>query len=520
MKILKYKKDLQHDIELKIMNTYEISKSSQEIVYSDLECDFTNFTTEDLPEKYQEVEIIDISDGVETIKYFGYIDSYMFDEMRESDKFRPINITLLSPMKMATLRTFIAVGTYTLKDLLENILLSPLLYDGFTLEELNISDRTLIVNYLSETVEYALNDLSGRYNFWWFIDEGKKIYIKDISQMLNSDPKYIYDSTHKIKNLQYIKPKIMSDNYANLINFTNVRVYDNSNWQYIDGEIIANTNGLLNQQISTLKKDGVINFNYPIDIKKENIQKAGESNELKNIYYALLMSGTYSDDSTFSLYIRYNVETNSYEMTENIGFDGNEDTSKEFLLTRDPFFNNLITGFKYNNENKNVKEINLIVSDSILVWNVNRFYNDKAINQKKGIINNTGIVELTIDMNEQWKTRQELQEMGISYMNKNSLKLDGEIELKVDGENLFKIGDIIKINKMLFNDKYIVTKIRESFKNGVIEYFITCKNSNITDNYIDLFRSATKQQKEEKVYQINISHYVEEGIKETFEVVK
>jgi hypothetical protein len=97
--------------------------------------------------------------------------------------------------------------------------------------------------------------------------------------------------------------------------------------------------------------------------------------------------------------------------------------------------------------------------------------------------------------------------------------LDGEIQLKLDN-NLFKIGDILKINKMLFNSKYIITQIRENFHNGVIEYFITCKNSNITDNYIDLFRSQTSQQNDEKIYQINISHYNEEGIKETFEVVK
>jgi hypothetical protein len=207
-------------------------------------------------------------------------------------------------------------------------------------------------------------------------------------------------------------------------------------------------------------------------------------------------------------------------MSDNLGFDGEENTTgKDFLLIRDSMFNNLIVGFKYNNESKNLTSITLIMSDSALIWNINKFYNDKAINEKKGIINDTGIVELTIDMNEQWKTRQELQEIGVSYMNKNSLKLDGEIQLKLD-KNLFKIGDILKINKMLFNSKYIVTQIRENFSNGTIQYFVTCKNSNITDNYIDLFRSGTSQQNEEKTYQINISHYNEEGIKETFEVVK
>jgi hypothetical protein len=519
MKILRYKKDNQKYIELRILNTYDITKSSQEIVYSDLTCDFTGYNVDDLPEKYQEVQLIERNSGYDEIKYFGYIDSYNFNEMREIDKFMEINITLLSPMKIATLRTFVAVGTYQLKNLL-NLILTPLIHDGFAIEEMDITNRSLTVNYLAETIEYGLNDLSNKYNFWWFIDENKKIYIKDIDKMLSSDPKYIYDDTHKLNGLEYLKPTIISDNYANVINFKNVRIYENSSWEYSDGQVVENINGLINEQISTLKKDGQIDFKFPVDIKKENIKKAGQSYKKINNYFAIRVFGTYTDNTTFGFYIRYNVENDNYVISSNIGFDGDENTTgKDFLLIRDAMFNNLIIGFKYNNENKNIAKIDSIKSDSILVWNVNKFYNDKAINEKKGIINNTGIVELTINMNEQWKTRQELQEIGISYMNKNSLKLDGEIQLKLDN-NLFKIGDILKINKMLFNSKYIITQIRENFHNGVIEYFITCKNSNITDNYIDLFRSATSQQNDEKIYQINISHYNEEGIKETFEVVK
>jgi hypothetical protein len=515
VKILRYKNDNGQSTELKIMNTYEITKSSQEITYSDLTCDFTGYNVDDLPEKYQEVQLIERNNGYDEIKYFGYIDSYSFNEMREVDKFMEINITLLSPMKITTLRTFIAVGTYQLKNLL-NVILTPLIHDGFSIKEIDITNRNLTVNYLSETIEYGLNDLSNKYNFWWFIDENKKIYIKDIDKMLSSDPKYIYDDTHKLKGLEYLKPTIMSDNYANVINFKNVRIYEYSNWEYGFSDI----NGLINTQISTLKKDGQIDFNYPVDIKKENILKAGESYMKKDTYYGIRVFGTYSNNTNFEFYVKYDVENNNYIMSDNLGFDGEENTTgKDFLLIRDSMFNNLIVGFKYNNESKNLTSITLIMSDSALIWNINKFYNDKAINEKKGIINDTGIVELTIDMNEQWKTRQELQEIGVSYMNKNSLKLDGEIQLKLD-KNLFKIGDILKINKMLFNSKYIVTQIRENFSNGTIQYFVTCKNSNITDNYIDLFRSGTSQQNEEKTYQINISHYNEEGIKETFEVVK
>lgn len=519
MLLVKYINNKKENVELKIMDTYEITKSSQELTYSDLTCDFTNYGVDDLPEKYQEVKVVDRINNYDNIKYFGYIDSYSFGEMRETDNYTDINLTLLSPVKLTTLRTFIALGTYQLIDLLQNIILAPLINDGFTIKEINITDRTLTTNYLSETIEYGLSDLSNKYNFWWFIDENKNIYIKDIETMLNNEPKYIYDDTHVIKGLQYLKPTIMSDNYANVINFKNVRIYEYSDWEYSNGQVSTNINGLLNGQISTLKKDGQIIFNYPVDIKKENIQKSGESYSKKNIYYGIRVFGTYSNNTTFEFYVKYDVENNLYSMSSNLGFDGNEETTKEFLLIRDSFFSNLITGFKYNSDTKNITSLSIVMSDSALVWNINKFYNDKAINEKKGIINDTGIVELIINMNEQWKTRQELQEIGISYMNKNSLKLDGSIEIKTD-EDILTVGDIIKINKMLFNSKYIVTKVRESYNNGSMDYYITCKDSNITDNYIDLFRSSTTQEAEEKNYQINISHYNEEGIKETFEVVK
>ena len=204
MKKIRYKKNSNKNeyVELNIFDTYNITKSSQEVVFSDIKCDFTNHTSNDLPEKYQEVEIISDKNGIKTTEYFGYIDSYSFKEMREIDKFTTINMTLLSPMKISTLRTFIAIGTYSLKNLIQNIIILPLINDGFTLKEINISNRTVSVNYLSETIEYGLNDLSNKYNFWWFIDENKNIYIKDIDQMLNNDPKFIYDNTHKISGLQ------------------------------------------------------------------------------------------------------------------------------------------------------------------------------------------------------------------------------------------------------------------------------------------------------------------------------
>lgn len=515
------------EITLDVYDGYEITKSSQEVSFSDLTCDFTNRTIEELPEKYQESKLVEIDGfGNEKVLFFGYIESYDLGEMRETDVETNLNITLLSPMKLTTLRTATAVGTYQLKDLLQNIILAPLLEDGFTLAELELTDRQITVNYLVETIEYCMNNLSNKFNFWWFIDEKKVIYIKDIEQMLKDPPSYHYDETHSIKGLQYIKPSLSSEDYANVVNFKNVRIYEYSRLTFQGSTITESHNPIIDKQITTIKKDEQIDFNFPIDIKKENVIKSGNSNLGEPVqeqvmygdfyYYAIKLEGTYSDNATFTAYIRYNDTQNTFEFSSNIGF---EEEGKDFSLIRDNFFKNLVIGIKYRREDKNIKSIQSIKSDSALLWNINKLYNDSEIVKKKGKVSNTGIVELTVDMNESWKTIQELRDIGVSYMNKNSLKLDGTIEM-LTNHKLFEIGKTIQTSKLpLIQGCYIITEIREIYSNQEEEYYITAKNSNMLNNYIDVFRKEAKQESEDKNYKLYITHYEEDFMYERFEVI-
>ena len=444
--------------------------------------------------------------------------------MRETDIETDINITLLSPMKMATLRTTTAGGTYQLKDLIENTILLSLIDDGFTVGDFEIKDKQITVNYLVETIEYCLNNLSNKFNFWWFIDKYKVIHIKDISNMFKNNSDYIYDDTHRIGGLQYIKPTIHSDDYANVVNFKNVRIYEYSRVNFSNSAM--NHNPLIDKQIAVLKKDGQVDFNYPVDINEKNIIKSGKSNlgeaqwdEVEGgdrYYYGIKVQGSYSDNSTFKFYIRYNATKKIFETSTNLGF---ENDGKEFTLIKDSFFSNLVTGFKYNGESKSIKSIELMNSDSVLIWNVNKLYNDKAITEKKGKISSTGIVETTLDMNESWKTIQELRDIGISYMDKNSLKLNGTIELCTDKE-IFEIGKIIDIDKFLITGKYIITEIREVYSNNDMNYYIIAKNSNMLNNFIDIFRGEATQESENKTYKMYVTHYEEENIYERHEVVQ
>ena len=104
-------------------------------------------------------------------------------------------------------------------------------------------------------------------------------------------------------------------------------------------------------------------------------------------------------------------------------------------------------------------------------------------------------------------------------MDKNSLKLNGTIELCTDKE-IFEIGKIIDIDKFLITGKYIITEIREVYSNNDMNYYIIAKNSNMLNNFIDVFRGEATQENEDKIYKMYVTHYEEENIYERYEVVQ
>ena len=502
------------ELELEMQDGFEIDKSSHEVAYSDIICNW-NQPMSNVPQKYQEVQII--NKDTNKVESFGFVESYNFGQMRETDVETDIHISLLSPMKIATLRTVIAKGTYQLIDLLQNIILAPLVYDGFVIKEIDIPNHQVTVNYTIETIEFCLNNLSTKFNFWWYIDEQKGIYIKDINMLINSEPRYIYDDDNMIPGLQYIKPTTSSNDYANVVNFKNVRTYQRSAFDYAEGHLVEYKLPLIKERVRSLKTNEMLTFQYPVDIKKENLIKSAKSlgyNE-PNGLFALMFMVEYNDGTFEEAKIWINYSGN-YEITSNISFD-DDNQQKTFSMIRDPFFSNLITGFYYNGT-KTIVEIYHIISQSALIWNVNKFYNDAGIQALKGKISDTGIVETTVDMNESWKTIQELTEIAKTYLNKVSLQYADELELKTDSD-IFHIGDVIYVNKFSINSNYVITDISEIASKNDIDYIVKCKNANVFQNFLDVFRTETRPEADERTYEIYVTHYSNEGIEQNVEVV-
>lgn len=503
-----------------MLENFDFEKSSREVKYSNVKIDFTGLTTSDLPKKYQECQIVDGN----KVLFTGYADSYSISEMKlEDDSFRSLEIVLLSPMAMATVRTVILKGTYDTKELIRQVL-APLIVDGFTIEELNIDKSQITVNFVLKSIEDCMNKISNAKNIWWYIDENKKIYINDINYQFSKEKVLVYDNKAP-KGLIKIEPTIDIADYCNVVNIKNVRVYSSS---FYYGDIVYEP--LLDTTIK-IKEGNEITFNYPIDIKVQNIKKSYEDQASSLSRYSSVISenalpviyfkGT-TNNGIKEFYITLGINDNTLTFSENviIGGESTTEITYDFELTKDSFFSNLITGFKYNGS-ETIKEITDIYTINCLKWSNVKFINNKEIEKQIGVISVSGQVEKTINLNEQWKLTSELSEIAKSYLDINS----GEsnlVKLTSDREIGIKVGDIIEINKpnFLIDDiDYICTDYSYTYYNDYDKlYTYELRNKNYLSNYIDLFRVNDNESSEKQLENIIIFNYVEEVIKEVHEV--
>ena len=167
----------------KIIDNYTINFSNSEVTFNDIKIDFTGFSIADIPYKYQEVQIKkaeteqDVFEG--DIIFTGYVDSFDISEIKLTNNFRELTLTLLSPLEMATRRSVTLVGTYELEEAVERIL-QPLVDDGFTIKEMNIPESQITTNYVLQTVEHCMNDIGYKRSIFWYINELKEIYVNSI----------------------------------------------------------------------------------------------------------------------------------------------------------------------------------------------------------------------------------------------------------------------------------------------------------------------------------------------------
>lgn len=509
----------------KILNNYGYKFSNNEVTFNDITIDFTGHSIADMPYKYQEIKIIEadseknILNG--TVLFTGYLDDIKLADMKIQNEFREMTLTLLSPLKLATKRNVSLIGTYKLVDAIKKVI-QPLIDDGFILKEINIPDGQITTNFVLETVENCMNNIGFKRNIFWYINEKKEIFINSIDYLFGLPTTKIIDQNINEKGLLKIQPEISNVDYANIINFKNVRlVYSEKDCNYYDPQ--ANKYGFNNYPIlkldRTVKKGDVINFDNPIIVDekllKQVISEKDEDNTY-NEYYCLYLDIQISSTEfkTYKIKILYEDGIEGNFTTEgNITYSNDNGDEGEIVLQRDNFFTNLITGFKWNGEEATVVDIR---SDTALRYTTMRFMYSAEINKLKGVISDSGQIEKTVDYNEKWTTLPQLISYARSLMTQNS-NVVNQVLLEYDVDPNLRIGDIVEINTPNFyiQGKFAVKDISYTFYNeNEQNWQITLKNTDLISTYIDLFRPNEKEENADNINTVILSEFVEEKVNE------
>lgn len=500
----------------KILNEFQFNQNNKEVTFNDITIDFTGHSIADIPLKLQEIQIKQCKDNQDIFTqgktiFFGYVDTIQLGKMQMSEEKRELTITLLSPLKLSTLRTSTIIGTYLLTDALYKIF-EPLINDGFEIVEMNVPQSQILVSYIMETIETIMNNLGLKKNIFWTIDAQKHIKINSIEYLFGQNiVKTITTTQGKILN---IEPSIQASDYANVINIKNARlIYRNST--VVNGGTVTEDGGFpIISLPKSIQKGDTVNFNYPVIISKQiaqQILQEKHEEEYDTIVLLEIVIGT------IHLTIFYNQTTEQLDTTIQNGtvtYSDDEGSEGTLVLQRDNFFNNLITGIKYNGNS--TLNITTIYSDSALRYITMKFMHSGEIEKLKGIVSQSGQVEKTIDVNETWYTLQELTNYARSLLIENTNTIN-TIVLEYDQNQDLEIGDLIEINLPNFytQGSFVVTGIDYIYYNELHQIWkITVQQSDIISSYIDIFRPTQSQETESQDASLVISEFIEEEINE------
>lgn len=506
----------------KMLDNCGFKSSNNEVTFNDIKIDFTGCSLEDIPFKYQKIEVVEIEGEQEEIIFTGYLDTIKPSFVtKKKNGYRELALTLMSPLKMATVRTVSLIGTYNKEECIRRIL-QPLIDDGFTIKELNIDDGQITVNFVLETVENAMNNVCSKANVFWFIDEKRGIYVNSIDYLFGKNVvKTITENDDFHANgLINIDPTIENVDYSNIINFKNVRlIYSQKNSDIYDqgGFPIVNINKII-------KKGDIIEFNNPIIVDEAQLrniikEKEKEEGNSETQYYCLNLwiEKSSSLSNSYSICINKNSQYDNYDeyvISNDITFSDDGGEEGEIVLQRDNFFTNLITGFKWNGEENS--KITTIMSDTALRYTTMKFMYTAEIEKLKGIISDSGQIEKTIDFNEKWTTLNQLVNYARSLMTQNS-NIVNTVQLEYDINPNLKVGDIVDIQLPSFytEGNFAVKEINYIYTNEIEQNWkITLKSADLVSTYIDLFRPAEAEETEDKIDTVILSEFIEENIKE------
>lgn len=186
----------------------------------------------------------------------------------------------------------------------------------------------------------------------------------------------------------------------------------------------------------------------------------------------------------------------------------------------DSTFKNLATGITYKGEN--TVTINKINSQTCLRYANMKLINWHEIEQKEGKITPSGQIEKVMDVESGWFTVDEL----ITYIRSTFLindKYVKEVTINCDEDNKLNVGDKIEFDLPEYFTEwtFIITSIKESKDgNKKSRYYLELRNTNLLENFIDLFRKSSdiQEQNSQTEMEYVVEYSEEETVKEIHEI--
>lgn len=559
-----------------IIDDLNITTASNEVMFDNVTIDFNEHTIDELPTKYQEIRIVEIEKisypyyvdkyktfagddeypesshhpldveekrmeyEVTNVIYNGFLESYKINERKNDWDDVELELTLLTPMKMATVRYVSIYGEYFLENLINEVL-KPLIRDGFRLRRVEVPVRRYKANWTLKTVENAMNILCNTYNLWWFIDETKNIYIYDIETLLAKDPITTMTEDNKFKGLYSFVPELNVDQYANQVSIKNARVVRRAEGCGVGSNAYPR---LFFDRLKSFTKDEEYEFDNPIVFYKPG--QFSSNQILFRLFtnkYAIYVTGMESDGTIKGHYYTNPVYSKSSDgvititsytkrvdnkgmAVQSDGSDTEDEDNYIILFTRDAFFSNLITGFKFKGVNSNISYPEASpFTETALVYEVYTVRDRAEIMKKKGIISDSGIVEEVIDAYDKWFKEDEIHEFAIKQL--EMLKGSGtKVILRTDEKPSIKIGDLIRVDwkKFFAYDNYICYKISQRIiKTDVLderEWTVELINAEMNSTFIDLFRPHDEEEDENRVVYHVTGIYGSEHVEESATILK
>lgn len=487
-----------------------IKRSSRELSFSTLVVDFTDKDIDDLPLKMQEIIIQE--DGV--TMFFGYCNGYKLPKINGTEQVIFLEIDLLSPQKIATMRSKTIRSVSTALNTVVESVLSPLLEEGFTIETNTLSDKIISVQEAFKPVEQIMNKLSNNYDFYWYIDEMKKIYLLSKDSVTGIKPLFNDLTSIDFAGVTY-QPKMEAVGYSNVVNGVNQKILDFRDSLIAEDVVIG--------------PQETVFFQFPISYSRltgarlqtqSEALSGGSGEEGGNFLTLNITRGGFAFFYTLS----YNPTTDEVTFGSGLGIDGEDNETEDLLLVPDTTIEKVLVGLK-NNLTVDII-VNRAASSSALINTITVYQDVGGIEASKDKISITGRVEETINFNGRFLTKLDSLEFA-----KNRVLRSGEqnntSEVQIDFKGLTNtqfetfINDArplttIKLNEDFAKGTFIITDTNYKNDKGMITFTIEAKNTNLIENYLDIFRKNEEEATEEEINNQIYSFLVkEEEITET-----